>query len=81
MSLLEFENVSYMYEADDYDIIDGLSFSVEKGSFHSIIGISGCGKSTIFKMINGLLVPKAGTIKVDGVSIENRKDYCGYMPL
>ena len=80
MSLLEFENVSYMYEADDYDIIDGLSFSVEKGSFHSIIGISGCGKSTIFKMINGLLVPKAGTIKVDGVSIENRKDYCGYMP-
>ncbi|MCI8631629.1 MAG: ABC transporter ATP-binding protein [Firmicutes bacterium] len=80
MSLLEFKNVSYRYEADESDTIDNLSFSVEKGAFHSIIGISGCGKSTIFRIINGLLVPKNGEIKVGGESIKNRKNYCGYMP-
>ena len=53
---------------------------MEPGSFHCIIGISGCGKSTIFRMTNGLLKPKAGTILVEGKSIVGRKHYCGYMP-
>ena len=38
MSLLEFEHVSYQYPSEDFDIIDDLSFSVEPGSFHCIIG-------------------------------------------
>ena len=78
--MLEFQNVSYQYPSEDFDIIDHLSFAVEPGSFHCIIGISGCGKSTIFRMTNGLLKPKAGTILVEGQSIVGRKHYCGYMP-
>ena len=50
--MLEFQNVSYQYPSEDFDIIDHLSFAVEPGSFHCIIGISGCGKSTIFRMTN-----------------------------
>ena len=61
MSILRFDNVSYQYPGEDFDIIDDLSFSVEPGSFHCIVGVSGCGKSTIFRMINGLLPPMAGT--------------------
>ncbi len=80
MSLLEFDHVSYQYPSEDFDIIDDLSFSVEPGSFHCIIGVSGCGKSTIFRMTNGLLRPKSGTIRVGGQSIEGQKHYCGYMP-
>ena len=80
MSLLEFEHVSYQYPSEDFDIIDNLSFSVEPGSFHCIIGVSGCGKSTIFRMTNGLLQPKSGTIRVGGVPITEQKHYCGYMP-
>ena len=80
MTMLEFQNVSYQYPSEDFDIIDHLSFAVEPGSFHCIIGISGCGKSTIFRMTNGLLKPKAGTILVEGKSIVGRKHYCGYMP-
>ena len=80
MSILHFDNVSYQYPGEDFDIIDGLSFSVEPGSFHCIIGVSGCGKSTIFRMINGLLPPKAGTISVNGKPITAREHYCGYMP-
>lgn len=80
MSQLEFEHVSYQYPGEDFDIIDDLSFSVEPGSFHCIIGISGCGKSTIFRMTNGLLQPKSGTIRVGGKPIGEQKHYCGYMP-
>ena len=80
MSILTFDRVSYRYPGEDHDIIDQLSFDVAPGSFHCIIGVSGCGKSTIFRMINGLLQPKAGTILVNGVSVAGQKHYCGYMP-
>ena len=80
MSILRFDNVSYQYPGEDFDIIDNLSFFVEPGSFHCIVGVSGCGKSTIFRMINGLLPPKAGTISVNGKPITAREHYCGYMP-
>ena len=80
MSILSFDNVSYRYPGEDFDIIDKLSFSVEPGSFHCIIGISGCGKSTIFRMTNGLLQPKAGSIYVNGRPVSEQNHYCGYMP-
>ena len=80
MHMLEFQDVSYQYPSEDFDIIDRLSFSVAPGSFHCIIGISGCGKSTIFRMTNGLLQPKGGTILVGGQPVAGRKGYCGYMP-
>ena len=80
MSILRFDNVSYQYPSEDFDIIDRLSFAVEPGSFHCIIGVSGCGKSTIFRMTNGLLQPKSGTICVNDVPVGGQKHYCGYMP-
>ena len=80
MSILEFDKVSYQYPSEDFDIIDQLSFRVEPGSFHCILGVSGCGKSTIFRLINGLLAPKNGEIRVGGAAIAGRKRYCGYMP-
>ena len=78
--MLRFEHVSYRYPSEDFDIIDDLSFSVEPGSFHCIVGVSGCGKSTIFRLTNGLLQPKAGEITVGGTPIGQLKQYCGYMP-
>lgn len=80
MSILCFDQVSFQYPGEDFDIIDRLSFSVEPGSFHCIIGISGCGKSTIFRMTNGLLQPKSGTISVLDKPVSGQKHYCGYMP-
>ena len=80
VSALTFEGVSYQYPTEDFDIIDRLSFSVERDSFHCLIGVSGCGKSTIFRMTNGLLLPKGGRILVEGVPIGGQRHYCGYMP-
>ncbi len=80
MSLLQFERVSYQYDSEDYNIIDELSFSVKPGAFHAIIGVSKRKKSTIFRLINGLLTPKVGEIQVGGRTIAGQKNYCGYMP-
>ncbi len=57
-----------------------LSFQVEDGEFVSVIGHSGCGKSTIFRLVNRLLEPQGGEIFVDGKNIRTLKNYCGYMP-
>ena len=55
--MLELDSVSYQYPSEDFDIIDRLSFRIAPGSFHCILGVSGCGKSTIFRLTNGLLSP------------------------
>lgn len=60
--MLEFQHVTFQYDSEDFNIIDDLSFTVEPEEFISIIGISGCGKSTIFKLTNGLLKRKARAI-------------------
>ena len=80
MSILSFDRISYQYPGEEFDIIDRLSFDVDPGSFHCMIGVSGCGKSTIFRMINGLLQPKAGTIRFHDSPITGQRHDCGYMP-
>ena len=64
--MLTFDNVRFQYAVEDFSIIDHLSFEVQNGEFVSIIGASGCGKSTIFRLVNKLLTPASGVIRVDG---------------
>ena len=78
--MLEFKDVSFRYSQDNYEMMKELSFTVEDGEFVSIIGASGCGKSTIFRLINGLEKPQTGQIFVNGTSIEKIKNYCAFMP-
>ncbi len=78
--MLEFKNVSFKYDEDDYKMLENLSFTVDEGDFISIIGKSGCGKSTVFRLINGLEKAEKGEILVNGISIEKQKNYSAYMP-
>ncbi|MEN3003411.1 ABC transporter ATP-binding protein [Dehalobacterium formicoaceticum] len=78
--MLDFHKVSYQYPTENVDIIEELSFHVARGEFASLIGVSGCGKSTIFRLITQLLHPKSGTIDVGGKNIIGQKSYVGYMP-
>ncbi len=78
--MLEFKNVSFKYDEDNYAMMDKLSFSVEDHAFISIIGASGCGKSTIFRLINGLEKPSEGEITVNGKDIHTLKQYSAFMP-
>lgn len=66
MNVIEYRNVSMVY--GDKEIIHGLSLAVEQGEFVTIIGSSGCGKTTLLKMVNGLVVPTGGDVFVEGKS-------------
>lgn len=48
--------------------VNDVSFTVEKGSFISVVGMNGSGKSTMAKALNGLLLPSEGEVIVDGMS-------------
>lgn len=78
--MLEFRNVTFQYEGDEAPMMQNLSFSVAEGEFVSIIGASGCGKSTIFRLINGLEQLQQGEILVDGKPISQLKQYSAFMP-
>ena len=64
--MLDFKDVVFQFPVEEKPIIDHLSFHVNRGEFISIIGASGCGKSTIFRLINRLLEPETGEILVAG---------------
>lgn len=70
MKVLEVKNISFTYKGEGI-LIDNISFSLEKNEFLSIVGSSGCGKSTIIKLIAG--IEKADTGNISGLST-------GYMP-
>lgn len=62
-----FEKVSKGYGGAE--ILKTMSLTVGRGEFLSVIGSSGCGKTTFLKLINGLLQPDSGIIYVDGKDI------------
>ena len=78
--MLRFENVSFCYAQDDISMMEHLHFEVQDGEFASIIGASGCGKSTIFRLINGLEKLQEGSITVDGKPVQELKHYSAFMP-
>ena len=62
--MIKFENISKQYKAKK--VLNDITFTVQKGSLVAIIGESGCGKTTLLKMINRLIKPTSGTICIDG---------------
>ncbi len=64
---IEFRNVYLAF--DDKVILDGVSFKVRRGETKIILGRSGSGKSTIIRLVLGLLKPDGGEILIDGVDI------------
>jgi ATP-binding cassette subfamily B protein len=66
-----FENVSFRYENSGNYILKELSFSITAGETVALIGHTGCGKTTLTKLIQRLYDPNKGLIKVDGLGIKN----------
>lgn len=65
---IEFDKVTYDY--GDIRILNGVSFTIEQGTSVAIVGISGSGKSTIVKLMTGLLKKKSGRILIDGLDVD-----------
>jgi zinc transport system ATP-binding protein len=61
-------------------ILEGVTFSVAQGDFLGILGPNGGGKTTLLKLLLGILKPQGGVIKVLGEAPHNAKHRVGYMP-
>jgi zinc transport system ATP-binding protein len=79
MSLVSIRDLSFAYEAD-HPVLEHVSLEVERGDFLAIIGPNGGGKSTLLRLMLGLLKPDSGTIRLFGTSVEKGRDRIGYVP-
>lgn len=67
---IEFKNVKKAY--GENVVLEGFCLSVTEGEFVTIIGSSGCGKTTVLKMVNGLVEPTSGDVLIDGENIRGK---------
>lgn len=76
MELLRVENLSKIYGKGNQQVkaLDGVSFSVAKGQFVSIIGPSGSGKSTLLHILGGVDRPTGGKVFLNGQDVYARND-------
>ena len=66
--IIEVKHLSFGYD-EDILTIDDISFQIQKGSYTTILGHNGSGKSTIAKLLMGLLEKKSGDIIVGGIPL------------
>ena len=67
-TMIEFQHIRKSYGPQV--VLNDFQLSIEKGAFVTMIGSSGCGKTTALKLINGLLIPDEGTIRIEGTDIQ-----------
>ncbi len=79
--IIEFENVSFRYEADEEGqqlplAVKNISLGIEEGSFVAVLGHNGSGKSTLAKLTNAINIPESGKVTVNGLDTadENNTD-------
>ena len=84
-SIITFENVSLSY--GNRMILDNISFKIQEGTIHGMLGPNGVGKSTIFNLIIGLINPDSGNIKINDINVgkypiylRTKKFKVGYVP-
>jgi len=68
---IEFKNVSKTFKGAGYPAVNDVSLTVNEGEFVTILGSSGCGKTTLLKMVNRLYEPDSGSIILFGEDISN----------
>ena len=77
---IEVENVSFSYGS--HPVLENISFTVKNGEYLGVIGPNGGGKTTLIKIILGLLEPQAGTVKIFGKDSKSFRERAliGYVP-
>ena len=66
--MINAEGVRFRYTSESPLAVDGASVAVDKGEFVAVLGANGCGKSTLAKHFNAILLPEAGTVLVEGMN-------------
>jgi zinc transport system ATP-binding protein len=68
------------FSYDGHPVLENVNFSIPRGDFVSVVGPNGGGKTTLLKLVCGLLQPSKGEIRVFGVSPQQGRPRVGYMP-
>lgn len=68
---IELSGLSYRYPGSKRDVLHHLNLTIPVGSSVGLIGTTGAGKTTLVDIVLGLLRPKSGSIKVDGVALKD----------
>src|SRR5438093_13526902 len=78
-TILKAENLEKIYRVGKVDVpaLRGVSLAVQEGEFVAVMGLSGCGKSTMLHLLGGLLTPTKGRILVDGEDLTAATDAKG----
>jgi energy-coupling factor transport system ATP-binding protein len=74
---IDLKNVSFTYNLKmpfETEVLKSINLSISKGEFIGIIGHTGCGKTTLLQLLNGLLEPTEGKIIIDGIDIHKEKN-------
>ncbi len=73
--ILSAENIVFRYETESDDrALDGVSVAVNKGEFVAVLGANGCGKSTLAKHFNAILLPESGTVYVEDMCASDEEN-------
>ncbi len=81
---VDYENVSFSYEAADERVIDDVSFEAEPGQMVGLVGPTGAGKTTLIKLLMRLYDPEDGVVRLDGndirdLSLDRLRQSIGYV--
>lgn len=77
MIILKAENVTKEY--DGANVIENINIELKKGEIISLLGVSGVGKSTLFNILSGLLMPDVGKVILDGEDVTGKPGKISYM--
>ena len=73
MQAIKLDNVTFAYEEGVF-AVNGISLEINQGEYIAVVGRNGSGKSTVAKLINGLISPKSGSVTVFGMNTTEKKD-------
>lgn len=80
MNILECKNLTKSYKKN-HPVLDSLNLTIPAGKIVGLLGPNGCGKSTLIKLVSGLLQPDSGEILVDGMPISEKTNaIISYLP-
>ncbi len=68
---IEIRDLVFRYSDDLPPVLDGINMKIEKGQFVALVGQTGCGKSTLIKILLGLETPESGQVLFDDTPLEN----------
>ena len=74
MSLIEIRGIVFEY-AGGIRILDNINLSIEEGTITTILGLNGCGKTTLIKLLSGLMKPASGEITIKGIPVLSMSDH------